>query len=1102
MSRFYTLLCLFTLVVQSHFLAAQSFGREMDASLKNGSIAQDVHIVCLENNELTGKFLALDELVKAQELNFESKAKAILQRFILGTVENPSIFHEDTKIATITVAEPNIQVYLTMDPNWLEIVSDDEIEDLYQYMGFALDGLNATYYYEIFVNGNRTLSSYRTQAVIVNKPEEKAVKSAKNYPAVSQSPATGALSGKSIFLSPGHGWYYSTNVSRWATQRGNSYNLIEDHSNAEACFNWLVPYLTNAGAQVYTCRERDMNRNMVIVDNQDSNCQKTGSWTTQTSTSAYSGDQIVSQVSATQSASARFTPNIPASGYYGVYVYYRPHTSGSVSTSTAAKYKINHTGGTTEWVQNQTRDGYTWKYVGKYYFEAGSSSANGSVELINQGSETSKYVVADAVRFGGGMGDQVYSSTTSNKPRWEESGKLYAPFMGGADNGTVSSMPIYAAYENESWEDSVYVSWHTNAGGGTGTETYHAGTSGVSGSEDLCTYVHNEIINDVRAGWDSSWYNRGVKTAGFGEISSSNNSEMPATLTEIGFHDKSTDAVKLKSPRFRQLCARAVYQGVVKYFANRDGQVVKLLPEAPRNVFVEQDENMKMIVRWTPPLYNTGDHLYGDPATGYRVYLSKDGKGFDNGRTTTATSYTFSNSELSEGEVYYVRITATNAGGESFPTRVIAMRRFSKRKNKILLVQGFNRLDTSMMIVEDDPYDTDDLAREYLDQMNREDYISYYAEAIGDGAMNEGFDTTTMEAVDNYLIALADYHVVCWMGALQQEVTTDDPFDASALSSNIKNQVEGLLNQKGALFLSGANILKEFSSSYSSFSSSTLKVSSVSTGNASALTPSESGIFSGIESISMGSNSLMYPTLSVNSMTTDQANQSLFFSSSSGSTIMDFDSSTGWWDPNDSGQTDAADASSFSIASSPVQEGSGSGDLYYVWDSGSIIRLYCTLRPEVSTSQIFSVWVYGDNSGHQVAFNLRDTDSDFFRNDYVTIDFTGWRKISWDVSADPYTIWYTGGNGTIDGPVYFDSFFLNKVGSQNSGHIYFDNMTTESAATGTGPVAAVQYRDDYSLVLLGFPFESVDSSADRTDMMNRVLNFFSSTDASDWALYR
>ncbi|HZI06020.1 MAG TPA: N-acetylmuramoyl-L-alanine amidase, partial [Archangium sp.] len=78
---------------------------------------------------------------------------------------------------------------------------------------------------------------------------------------------TGALSGKTIYLSPGHGFFRSSPLGRWATQRGNTNDVVEDLVSIETLNQYLLPMLTAAGATVIPVRESDLNPRMVILTN-------------------------------------------------------------------------------------------------------------------------------------------------------------------------------------------------------------------------------------------------------------------------------------------------------------------------------------------------------------------------------------------------------------------------------------------------------------------------------------------------------------------------------------------------------------------------------------------------------------------------------------------------------------------------------------------------------------------------------------------------------------------------------------------------------------------------------------------------------------------
>jgi len=840
--------------------------------------------------ESLSSLLSKSGVESVEKASFEQKAKAIIEAIIQGPSEElkaqgyTHFLPINSELIELHIEKPKIVIKLAMDRKFLDKEMDGlYADDFIKYFAYPLEILKEPYQITILVRYNddpnstfKFLQEYLPKLPPVPmKESEKSIKEeptpeAGQTPFGGQAQPTGALSGKSVFVSPGHGWYYNnTSLFRWATQRGNNYNILEDFSNGEACLNWLVKYLWNAGAGVYPCRERDLNTNMVIIDYGGAGYSETGSWTTETTTGAYNGShRKATTVIGSATATATFTPTIPSAGYYTVYVWYRTAVSGT--TTTDARITINHTGGSTLWTQNQTRDAFTWKYVGTYYFNAGSNPSTGSVVINNQSSVAGRVVIADAVRFGGGRGDYDDGGGVSNKPRWEESGKYYSGFMGYVyTNDTVWAMPRYAKWENETWEDSVYVSWHTNADGGaargtisfayTSSSSWGGPFEGVAGGDILRNIVHNEIINDFRAGWDAGWDDRGVTTANFGEVNPNNNDEMPAALFEMAFHDNIDDTNCLKDPRFREICARAVYQGIVKYFADAagdgdgvidPGEVVNLLPEPPINFRAILNGSGGITLTWSAPPFNSGNNLLGDAATGYRIYQSTNGKGFGNAITTASTSYTISGG-LSPGTVYYFRISATNAGGESFPTETLTVRYKASGTNPILIVSGFDRLDRYCMIIEDDPYDADPLHREYLNRMNSYDYTISYAQAIQ--TYGQYFDSSSNEAVENGSVSLASYSAVIWITG--EESALDHTFSATEQS-----RVQTYLNGGGNLFVSGAEIGYDldFLANGVSFYNNYLKADYAGDDSATYNAVGSAGIFAGLGTITYDNGTYIY----------------------------------------------------------------------------------------------------------------------------------------------------------------------------------------------------------------------------------------------------
>ena len=57
----------------------------------------------------------------------------------------------------------------------------------------------------------------------------------------------GALAGKVVYLSPGHGFTWSPVDNGWRTQRPNTNSIVEDLVSIETVSQFLMPMLMNAG---------------------------------------------------------------------------------------------------------------------------------------------------------------------------------------------------------------------------------------------------------------------------------------------------------------------------------------------------------------------------------------------------------------------------------------------------------------------------------------------------------------------------------------------------------------------------------------------------------------------------------------------------------------------------------------------------------------------------------------------------------------------------------------------------------------------------------------------------------------------------------------
>jgi hypothetical protein len=289
-------------------------------------------------------------------------------------------------------------------------------------------------------------------------------------PAPGQGQPQGALTGKTVYVSAGHGWEWEYDgrcaCYRWKTQRPPYPNppydrgpIIEDHNNGEAVNQYLLHYLWNAGAMVWPVRERDMNVAEVIVDNDapdpGTGYSETGLW----ATGAFTGYQgltyrYTTTVTGTPTAAAVWTATLPTDGEYAVYVWYRPGSDRAPD----AHYTVYHAGGETTVVVDQRYHGITWHYIGTYGFRGGEEAR---VTLTNQSSVAGKRIVADAVRFGGGTFDDLTGIGTTatyapDKPWWEIAAYYYVQKMGmGRPYGDVTARPIYARWEHRDTGDDA-----------------------------------------------------------------------------------------------------------------------------------------------------------------------------------------------------------------------------------------------------------------------------------------------------------------------------------------------------------------------------------------------------------------------------------------------------------------------------------------------------------------------------------------------------------------------------------------------------------------------------------------------------------------------
>lgn len=554
---------------------------------------------------------------------------------------------------------------------------------------------------------------------------------------------TKGLAGRHISIWASHGRYYDQKKGKWQWQRPNLFGTTEDLYSQTIVIPYLIPMLQNAGAVVFSPRERDWQKNEAIVDNDGNtgNYSEGGSkrwdYTSTPGFAFHRGNYAdgenpfikgtarrVKTTNGKKITFASYQPFIPESGQYAVYVSYQT-VKNSIDD---AEYIVYHKGQTTTFHVNQQMGGGTWVYLGTFGFDRGSSELNRVV--VTNHTASKGVVTTDAVRFGGGMGNIERGGETSGLPRCLE-GARYSTQWYGAPREVVSLFQGQNDYNDDINCRSLMMNWlaggscyvpyqegkhvpielslavHSDAGYskdgsltgtlGICTTNYKGETMLNSGLERSVskTFAQNmvdRIKNDLEAEYGFDWVTRGVWDKNYNEC---RRPEVPSAILEMLSHQNFNDMKLGQDPNFKFTMARAVYKEITKYIAKLHHTSYVIQPLTPDNFSARFTANGQLQLRWNA----VDDPLEASARpTSYIVYMAQDNGGFDNGTLVNATSYTI---PLVQGKLYRFRVAAANSGGESFPTEELAAYYSGKGKKPILIVNDFHRLSAPTVIDND-----------------------------------------------------------------------------------------------------------------------------------------------------------------------------------------------------------------------------------------------------------------------------------------------------------------------------------------------------------------------------------------------------------------
>lgn len=576
------------------------------------------------------------------------------------------------------------------------------------------------------------------------------------------------LANTNIALWQSHGWYFEPKLNRWEWQRARVQQTVEDLYTQSFVMPYLMPMLENAGAYVMSPRERDTSLFEAIVDADnaatpgysehngrykwndagiagfawDGTPLINGSHPHSTGTA-----RAVKTVSDPAKAShASWNTPIPETAPYAVYVSYPAQKNAGTVT-----YTIHTAGGDRHVKVNQAMGAGTWLYLGHYILPQGDNVE--VITLDNTGAD-GQTVVADAVKIGGGTSvvDRIvkepldsidYQYVGTSYPKFTQGARYFLQWAGAPDSVFTPS-----DYVNDYTDDyrcrGLWVNWlaggsdmlpgreglgipvdlsfafHSDAG--TFKDDSIVGTLGIyctagdryangtdrGVSRDLTDLVMTDIVNDVRAGFEPNWTRRGMWDKSYFEARVP---EVPAMLLELLSHQNFADMKYGIDPAFRFVVSRAIYKGMLKFLAHRDGRPYVVQPLPVKDFAITGSDGSYRLSWAARP-----DTLESSAMPTH--YIIEERKGDDKVFSFLAqvedTSFDIT---ISDRDIHSYRITAVNTGGASFPSEILALCDMPGTE-QVLIVNGFTRVSAP------DSFEAGDIAGFYDQRDHGVPYIN------------------------------------------------------------------------------------------------------------------------------------------------------------------------------------------------------------------------------------------------------------------------------------------------------------------------------------------------------------------------------------------
>ena len=535
------------------------------------------------------------------------------------------------------------------------------------------------------------------------------------------------LDGRHLSIWASHGRVYNPTQGNWRWQRVNLFGTNEDLFSQTFVIPYIIPMLENAGAVVWTPRERDWQNVEAVVDNDQKlpGYKELGKWMKSSEPGFAMPDDVLlegdapffkgtarwSKVRRKKASSiAKYSPYLPMPGKYAVYVSYQT-LQNSIPD---AHYTVVHKGVKTHFTVNQTMGGSTWVYLGTFDF--GCDDDN--YVTVDNVSKMKGVVTTDAVRFGGGMGNVERGGSVSGLPRCLEGARYNAQWSGAPYNvyssrqGTddysddINVRPLMTnwiaggsmyAPEKEGKGVPLEMSLAVHSDAGYHLDRSIVGTLGICTTDfndcrlsdgesrmisyDFVEQMLSQINKDITCKY-GRWNTRGIWDKNYAETRIPG---IPAAILEMFSHENLSDMLYGHDPNFKFTLSRSVYKSVVRYIAAKHNKKAVIQPLAPHRFRVLMDSFGRAVLSWEETVDSLEPSAKPDS---YIVYMASGNEDYDNGTVVRARKTTVT---LEADKVYRFKVTAANSGGQSLPSEELACV-YHPGGRQILVVNGFHRL--------------------------------------------------------------------------------------------------------------------------------------------------------------------------------------------------------------------------------------------------------------------------------------------------------------------------------------------------------------------------------------------------------------------------